>query len=227
MSTAESEAGNTGHGVHTDSRDEQAERAGDKPLDNTLARDACNDRQPEERERKVIGCREFERKVGKLGRCDAQEYRADDAADEACHRCDADPAPALAAFAEFVAVKNGGRCRGSTGGVYEHGSDRAAVYSAAVQAEQQHHCGGRLHAVGQRQGKHHPHRGRKAGQCADDDPAEHTEEDHQQVIEGQQVLQTEHKITHSSPDLRSEYKSQQTERQPDIEQHSEHQIKHG
>ena len=83
-----------------------------------------------------------------------------------------------------VAVQGGGGIGRCTRRIDKDGRDGTAVGTAAIDAQEQHHGGDRIHGVCQRQTEDNADVRSQAGNCSNHDAGEKSECDHQDALPG-------------------------------------------
>ena len=145
---AEGKAVITGHGVCAHAGDEKAEAGGDDALDETLARDACDDGHAKQADHEVLRRAKLRRNFSHLRAEEEQDQRREDAAEGGGVERDLQCCFRAAHLGQRVAVQHGSRCVGRARRVDEDGRHRAAVSARTVDAQKEHHAGDGFHGVG-------------------------------------------------------------------------------
>ena len=145
---AEGEAVVAGHGVCAHAGDEQAEASGDDALDETFARNACDDGHAEQTDHEVLGCTKLRRDFGDLGSEKEQHQRGKDAAEGGGVERDLQRRFRAAHLGQRITVQHGSCRVGRARRVDKDSRHRAAVSTRTVDAQKEHHAGDRPHGVG-------------------------------------------------------------------------------
>ena len=160
-------------GIKADGGDKQTERTGHESLDHGLARNAGDDGKTEDAEPELLRRHELQRELSQQRGEEVKRNAAEQAAPEGRPAGRRQRFTGFALQGHLVALDS--RCGGSRGtwGVDEYGGDGAAKDSAAVDSAEDDKPGISRHGECERQHQRNAHRGREAGQTADDDTEGH------------------------------------------------------
>ena len=173
------EAGDAVGGVEADGAEQHTEEGADEALGHRLAGNCDDDRQAEDGQHEHLAGAEVHGHISDQRRQEGHDQCADDAAAEGGEHGHGQSLTGLALFAHGVAVQQGGGSRRGAGGVDQDGGDGAAVHAAAVNAQQQADGRDEVHAKGEGDQQSDAHGGGHAGDSAQQDTAQCTQEGHQ------------------------------------------------
>ena len=177
---AEGETGHARIGVEPDGGHEDARRAGEDALAHVVRGHHRDGGQPEKAEPKTLGPAEAQGETGERGGKAEQEERAHDAAEGRGQKRGVEPDVRPPLLAQGPAVEGGGHRGGGAGRADEDGGVGPAVDGPGVDRAEHDQAASGIHGEGGRDHEGDAHRGRKAGQRADDDapgqPGEHQDD---------------------------------------------------
>ena len=139
-----------GHRVCTNTRNDQTEAGSDDALDETFARNACDDGHAEQTDHEVLGCTKLRRDFGDLGSEKEQHQCGKDAAEGGGIERDFKSRLGAAHLGQRMTVQHGSCRVGRARGVDKDSRHRAAVSTRTVNAQQEHHARNRTHGISDR-----------------------------------------------------------------------------
>ena len=157
------------NGVEADGGNKQTKRTGHEALDHGFARNTGNYGKAEYAEPELLRRHELQRELSQQRGEEIKRNAAEQAAPEGRPAGRRQRFTGLALQGHLVALDS--RCGGSrgAGGMYKYGRDGAAKDSAAIDSAEDDKPSISRHGEGERQHQRNAHRGREAGQTADDD----------------------------------------------------------
>ena len=165
--------------VDADGADREADERGQRAEQLVAAKDHDDGEQTRDDDQEVFGWPEGLREIGGDGRGEGQQHGADGAGDERADRRHHERRPGPALFGQWIAVESACHCRGFTGGVDEHGRDRAAVHRAVVDGREHHDRAGRVEPERHGQQYRQTSRWSDAGDDTDDHADQHPADEQQ------------------------------------------------